>query len=408
MLILVIAILLICAAIAWLKFGGVDPSAYSNINMFDGQISFPTYWIPFAILAFVVFLLALWLLGKIFSAPKAIKRGNKSREAARSRDSLDRGLMEIGSGDFEKGEATLTSHLDGGASDAPKYLAAAKSAEARGAHEQANHYLKKASDSSNDSSFAVRTAQAEMMMGRGEYDKAETLLTNLHTATPGNAHIMGLLATTLQQTGNAEKMSRLTQIMRKDGSVPESKVAAMESPAWEKALADAPNSDVQRVWDSLPAEAKTNASAVGAYAKRLSDIGQADKAEAVVHKSINSSFDESLAGLYGDIESSNTAKQLENAERWAQTNSSSPALLSTIGKLAGKRELWSKARDNMVKSAQVDLNPGICNDLGEVMEAMGDKASAVELFKNASRLAAGKSPVGMLTDLPALASKLGK
>jgi len=345
------------------------------------------------VIAILLILLALWLLGKIFSAPKAIKRGSKSREAARSRESLDRGLMEVSSGDFEKGEATLTSNLDGGPSDAPKYLAAAKSAEARGAQEQANHYLKKASDSSNEASFAVRTAQAEMMMGRGDYDKAETLLTNLHTATPGNAHIMGMLATTLQHTGNAEKMSRLTQIMRKDGTVSEDKIAALESPAWTKAIGDASNSDVERVWQSFPAEAKTNAAAVGAYAKRLSEIGQADKAE---------------AGLYGDIESSNTAKQLENAERWAQSNSTSPALLSTIGKLAGKRELWSKARDSMVKSAQVDLNPGICNDLGEVMEAMGDKASATELFKNASRLAAGKSPVGILTDLPALASKLGK
>ena len=247
-----------------------------------------------------------------------------------------------------------------------------------------------------------------MMIGRGEYDKAETLLTNLHTAAPGNGHIMGMLATTLQQTGNAEKMSRLTQIMRKDGAMGEEKVAALESPAWTKALGDAANSDVERVWESFPAEAKSNADAIGAYATRLSGIGQVDKAEAVVHKSLNSSFSESLAGLYGDIESSNTAKQLENAERWAQTNSTSPALLSTIGKLAGKRELWAKARDSLVKSAQVDLNPAVCNDLGEVMESMGDKASATELFKNASRLAAGKPPIGMLTDLSALASKLGK
>jgi len=169
MLILVIGLLLIAAAISYLKFGSIDPSELTAVNIHEGQASFPTYWIPYAILAFIALLLVMWLLGKILSAPKAIKRSNKARNAASSHEALNQGLMQITSGEYEKG------------------------------------------DSSNSASYAVRASQAEMLMGRGEYDKAETLLTNLHNSSPENKHVMGLLASTLQHTGNASKLSKLTQ-----------------------------------------------------------------------------------------------------------------------------------------------------------------------------------------------------
>ena len=81
--------------------------------------------------------------------------------------------------------------------------------------------------------------------------------------------------------------------------------------------------------------------------------------------------------------------------------------MASVGKLAAKRDMWSKARDSLAKSAQLDLTPGIANDLGEVMESMGDNARSQEFFKNAARLAAGKSPTGLLSDLPNLVSALG-
>jgi len=51
MLILVIGLLLIAAAISYLKFGSIDPSELTAVNIHEGQASFPTYWIPYAILA---------------------------------------------------------------------------------------------------------------------------------------------------------------------------------------------------------------------------------------------------------------------------------------------------------------------------------------------------------------------
>lgn len=405
MLMLVIAILLIGAAIAFAKFGTTGDNSL-DVSALGGTATIPEIWIPYGLLALCLFLIALWIISKILSIPKAVKRGNAKRDASNSRDALDRGLMEVYSGEFEKGEATLTSHLDGGPGDASKFLAAAKAAETRGASDQADHYLKKASNASNEASAAVRTAQAEMMMSRGEYDKAETLLTNLHHSMPKNGHVMGLLATALQHTGNSGKLSSLTQVMRKSGAASDEQISEIETPTWSKMIATTPTADLGKAWDSLPAEAKTNPGAVSSYAGRLMEVGEGDKAEALVHKAINNSFDEGLAATYGNIESSNVAKQLENAERWAKTNGQSAALASTIGKLSAKREMWSKARDSLVKSAQLDLTPGVCSDLGEVLESMGESAKSKECFKNAALLASGKAPTGLMANLPELAGNL--
>ncbi len=405
MLILVLAILLVAAAITYVKYGSSTETFDVNFAGAPGVVA--EAWIPWALIAFALLLVALWLLSKLFSIPKAMSRGNAARDAARSREALDNGLLDLSAGEHQKAEATLTSHLDGGPGDAPKFLAAAKAAESRGAHEQADHYLKKASDSSNDASVAVRTTQAEMMIGRGQYDKAETLLTNLHHAMPKNTHVMGLLAGVLQQTGNSGKLASLSQVMRKS-DFPADVVAGIEAPAWENTLNKADNADLIKTWDSLPADAKTAPDAVAAYARRLLDTGDHDKAEAVVQKAVNSNFSDKLAGVYGDIESSNVAKQLDNAERWAKTNSTSAALAATIGKLSAKREIWGKARDSLVKSAQLDLTPDVCNELGDVLEAMGESTKAKECFKNAALLASGKAPTGLMADLPNLASKLAE
>ena len=406
MFIIAIGILLIAAAISFFYFSYNDGESIT-VNWMDQTGVFPLAWIPYAILALVLFLLALWVLNLIFSVPKKMKQAGEIRGIKKSRDSLDRGLLEIQSGDYEKGEATLTSYTDHTPGDAVKYLAAAKSAQARGDAAKAEEYLKKASVLSTDAAPAIRVAQAEMMLERGDYRDAETLLMNLHKSNPGNSHIMGLLATALEGSGNSAKLSELTQLMRSNTKMPVSAIEPMEVGAWNNIVESADTADLPTTWETLPAEARSNADVIKTYSRRLMNENKHDAAEQVLEKALNSKWNDDLVSVYGDLDNANVAKQLEQLEIWRSKNANNPALLGAIGKLSVKNQNLNKARDCFVNAAQIELTADSANSLGDILEGLGETEKARDCFKTAAALAKGEPAVGILLDMKNLAKNVG-
>ncbi len=397
MLLLTVGLLLIAGIVSFLYFQ-YNESGVLNLDLAGHTGSIPMAWITYAIAALIVFLLALWLLGKVFSVPRRIRHGSAMRGMRKSRESLDNGLMQIQTGEFARGEKVLTSYLDGGSGDAVKFLTAAKAAQQRGDEEQAEMYLKKASDASNDASAAVRTTQAELMLQRGNFKDAETLLNNLHLSSPRNAHLMTMLATAMQGTGNADGLTALARAMRARTQLPMSYIEPLEESAWEQQLLNSGEQDLHRTWDALSGEARKKDSVIAAYAKRLRDIGEDNKAETLLQRSLRQKWSDPLAAMYGDLEPEDTVKQLENAESWLTEHPRSAALQLAAGKIAARRQLWGKAKESLMKSAELDLNPDVCMQLGEVLEQMGDSDLAKDCFRSAANLATGKSAVGALLD----------
>lgn len=407
MLLLTIALLAIVGVISFFYFQYND-SGVLNLNIAGETGSIPVAWFPYAIVALIVFVIALWMLSKIISIPKSLRRGSASRAAKKSRQSLDKGLLEIQSGEFARGEASLISQLDGDDSDAVKYLAAAKSAQARGAEEDAEVYLKKASDSSNAASSAVRTAQAEMMLQRGNYRDAETLLTNLHQNAPKNAHVMTLLASAMQNTGNGDGLVALVRAMRSRTNLPMSYVEPLEKQAWTTQLNSANEDQLERVWNSLTADAQKHEEVMEAYVTRLMDSEQHDKAEEILRNTMRNNWSDKLVTLYGNLQSSDAVKQMETVDAWLKDHPRSAALHSAIGKMAASRNLWAKSRDAFTRAAELELNPDVCLGLGQALEQLGNSQIAKDCYRSAAALANGKPAVGALLDPENLAVALAQ
>lgn len=406
MFIVAIGVLLIAAAISFFYFSHNDGESIT-VNWLDQTGVFPLAWIPYAIIALVLFLLALWVLNQIFSVPAKLRRSGELKGVKKSRDSLDRGLIEIQSGDYEKGEATLTSYNDHTPGDAVKYLAASKSAMARGDVNKSEEYLKKASDLSTDAAPAIRVAQAEMMLDRGDFRDAETILMSMHQSNPGNAHVMGLLATALQGTGNASKLADLTGLMRSNTSMPVTSIEPLEVEAWTTLLETSPTEDLTKTWEGLSPDAHKNPEVVESYARRLMEENQHTAAEHVIEGALNKNWSNNLVAAYGDLDNANVAKQIEQLEIWRKNQPNNASLLGAMGKLSVKNQNLNKARDCFVNAAQIDLTADNCLNLGDVLEGLGQHDKAKDCFKSAAGLASGQGASGLLLDLKNLAQNLG-
>lgn len=406
MLTLIIAILLIIGAISFFYFS-YNEGETITYDWLGQTGELPLAWMPYLIVYLILGLLAIWLILKLFSLPSRISRSSKAKGVRQSRESLDRGLLEIQKGEFQKGESALTSHVDGTKGDAVKFIAAAKAAHQRGAGDQAEHYLKKASDASNDAGDAIRVAQAEMLLDRGSFADAETLLTSLSSKMPKNGHILGLLATALKGTGNNAKLVDVAGAMRSRAGVPDSIVAPIEHSARIALLKDSEPDQLTKHWESLPIEAKRDQAIAGQYAASLIDNNEHDKADTVLQKTLNAGWNDDLALLYSKVEASNSTKQLEVAEGWASKQPHNQAAALMVGALAAKRQLWGKSRESLVKAAENgELTTGLCNQLGHVLEAMGDSSKAQDCFKSAAALSLGEPAVGVLSDITNLSKNL--
>ncbi len=406
MLILTIVILLIVGTISFFYFS-YNNSESITFHWLEQTGIFPQVWIPYLIGLLILFLIAAWLLAYVFSIPKRLRRRGEMRSMSKSRASLDRGLMEIQSGDFEAGENTVTRFLEGKPADSVKYLVAARSAMSRGDNAQAEQYLKRAGDASNEASGAVRLAQAEMLLQQGDFRDAETLLSNLNRNKPKNQHVLSLLAKALQGTGDAKRLAEVSQQMRGKTSIPVETVEALEKFAGTKIIEDASDAELVNAFELLPKETRRDSSVVAAYCNRLIANGDSARAEATLKNSLNTAWSDELAAVFGKLEGGDTAKLLEQAKRWQEKHPKSAPLALAIARLSGSGQLWGKAKDALVTAAQLDLTPEVCAELGEVLEAMGDSKNAKDCFRSASSMAMGKSPFGVLKDVDTLAQQLG-
>lgn len=410
-LLLVIAILLILAAISYVKFGAETGSF--DVSLLDSTGVLPQSWLPYGLLALALCLVALWFLGKLIGLPASIKRRAAMGDMKRSRQSLDTGMFQVATGEFETGESTLLSHLDGDGGgdnlalgDSAKLLTAARSAQARGASDRADSLLQMAAGSSTLSSVAVGVTRAEFLIDRGKHAEAGALLKNLHQSLPANQHISGLYAGVLKEQGQAGELTRLTDALREQGSVNSTELGDVEKSAWRASLQQAPADDIESRWKAAPADLKKDQEMIATYASRLADAGQPVEATKVLQKSIANNFNDELVGLYGSIDSGDSARQLKTAKRWQKSNEHSAPLLKSIAQLSMRNGQPAEARDSLAKSAQLDLNPDVCTELGVVLDSMNEPELASECYQNALRLSVGDSPVGLMADLPGLSSRL--
>jgi len=406
MLVLTIVLLLLVAVVSFFYLS-YNEEGSMTFNWLDQTGVFPLAWVPYVIGFLILILVAAWLLAFVFSIPKRLRRSGELRSMSKSRDSLDRGLVEIHSGKFEVGESTLTSYLEGTPADAAKYLTAAKAALSRGADSQAEQYLKKAGDVSTEAGDAVRLTQADMFLQRNEFKDAETLLTSLHTNRPRNPHIMLQLAKALEGTGDAKKLSDLTRTMRSKSSIPDETIAGFEKTAWTKMLSSADDADLINTYELLPKESKRDEDVVATYASRLIGKGDNERAMNTLQHAINSEWSDKLVEVYGRVKLDDPARQLEQANSWLSKQPKSAALSMAIGRLSKQKQLWGKAKENLVKAAQLDLTPEVCDELGDVLTSMGNSTAANDCYQSAAKLALGRAPVGALRDLDKLAEGLG-
>jgi HemY protein len=391
---LIVVIALVVSALA-AHFLLQDPG-YVVINFRSYLIEMS---VPILLAIMILIIIGVWLLVKVFRAPKKLGEAAGRYRTGRAGQRLTRGMIEVAEGNFAKGERLLTRAAK--VSDAPllNYLQAARAAHLLGQNDRRDNWLKEAYEHTPEAANAVLLTQAELQLDQGQFEQALATLRRLEENSPNHSHALALLGRLYYRLEDWNHLSKLLPRLRKQGRVKSRTLDKWSQRVLIEKLDQCSDGDaVVAEWKSIPKGLRQDLPLLEAYYQNLLRTGMHEKAEKDLAAEIKREWRGSLVRLFGMVQGPDATKQLKRAENWLTSHGEDADLLLTAARLCLKNELWGKARSYLETVIAIRPTPEAYQEYGRLLNQLGEGDAAAEAYSVGLGMVA-KSPLPAIPDL---------
>ena len=335
-------------------------------------------------------MLALALLWTLLRLPFRAWTRHRERQA---RANLTDGLAAYQRGEYARAEPLLLQAADSGDSEAVARALAARVALARGDEAAATAHLD-AFGERHPAARAMQRAQHAVAQGR----PAEALdALDVAAAQPLPPRGLRLRAQALAASGRSVEAYGLLGALRQQQALPAAQLDALQAEWAAQSLREAGDANaLADRWDALPAPLRSNAAVVGAYASRAAAMNWNEAATRSLEQALDAQWDESLVGLYGELQVGRLEHRRAQIERWLPAHPSSPALLLAAARIAQAQGQWPQADSWLHRAIAQGGGAAAWEALGDGALDAGDETRARLAYANALRSQRGDA----LLDLP--------
>jgi len=243
-----------------------------------------------------------------------------------------------------------------------------------------------------DARLAIGLTQAELQLEHRQLEQAESTLTQLQRKAPRHRQVLKLQMRLLLELNDWLRLRNLLPELRRRKVIPANEYTVLELKVYgellDAAAVDGDADALVAVWQRVPKDLRAGELLVLTYVRHLIRFDRGSLAEPLLRETLNRRMSDRLAHLYGLVEGSNPARQLEAAESWLAGDPRNPALLLTVGRLALRTKLWGKARGALEGSLAVQPSVETQRELGALLEHLGEHEAAATCYREAARLAA--------------------
>ncbi len=386
---------IVSAFIANKLLGGFENPGYVLIGI--GFWSMETSLIVFVIsliLGFYVLYIFFRFLGWLLRLPGQMKNRGKSINFNRSQEALIAGLVDSAEGNWEKAEKVLIKHASHSGAPLIHYLTAARAAQSRGALDKRDEYLKQAADQAPGSDVAIGLTQAELHLSEKQFEQALATLTRLHSIDPTHASVLKLLHQGYQQAGDWEGIRKLIPSLNTHKVLMEAEIKLLETEAFSKLLKQTAGqgsvNEIEALWSEIPDYIRNMKGVSAIYFAAMIDLGASAKIEGALARALSTTWDQTLVVLFGNVQSLDIERQLENAEQWLPMHPRDAVFLTVLGKLSIKCGDEQKAVSYLTKSISIEPTVPAYQIMGDLLFAQGDKDQASDCYKQGLELASNE------------------
>jgi HemY protein len=360
--------------------------------------------VPVLIMLLVFGYLAIRVVVHLWRAPRRLGEMAAQRKGRKAGERIVRGYIEMGEGNYARGERLLTKGVRNSETPLLNYLAAARAAQAQGDTDRRDNWLKMAYEHEPRAAATVLLTQAELQLANEEIEVARATLNQVLEMTPRNPEALRLKAELSVASKDWHELQSLLPRLLKSGHVSTAVTDNWYITTWHALLgeaSEAPDS-VGQLWKELPKHLRDNPALMRARLEALIKEGRTSEAETIIRKALKQNWSEELILLYGLLEADDRAALLRRAERWLQQRPDDPALLLTAGRLCVRNELWGKARSYFESSIGLRPTPETWHELGQLLTRMGEEQAASDAYQKGLTLSYGGADVPRIaTDMTA-------
>ncbi len=353
--------------------------------------------VPVLIGLAVLVLFGIWLIRKIYLAPRRLGEAAGRYRSARSGQKLTRGMIAVAEGDFARGEKMLARAASGSDSPLFNYLQAARAAHLQGHDERRDEWLRLAYEQTPEAANAVLLTQAEFQLDRGQNELALATLRRLDENSRDHAHALALIGRLYFKLEDWDSLSELLPRLKKNSQLKAETLDTWQIRVHQEALRNAADSEaVAEVWKGVSRAHRSNTALLDAYYRGLMRAGEHDRVEKELGSLLKSNWRGPLVELFGLVEATDSSKQLKRAEGWLKNHGDDPDLLLAAARLCLRNELWGKARSYLETVISIRPTPDAYQVYGALLNEMGEADAAATAYREGLGMVAA----GPLTAIP--------
>ena len=335
-------------------------------------------------ITFAVLYYALRLLINTTHVRRDLRRWHQQRLINKSNKALSLGLIQLAEGNWAEAERRVLKYVKQEPTAMLNYLAAARAAQEQGAYDKRDKYLKLAHQSMPSADIAVGLTQAELQLNQKQIEQALATLRRLQQLAPQHKKVLKALAAVYGKLGDWNHLIDMIPDLRKRKVLPEEEIERVERHAYLELfqrLEPEDHQGLQALWYRIPKSLQGTEAILSVYIQRLIRQGKSDITEPLLRNALKRGWSETLMHLYGVIDCVDVNSQITYAESWLKSQENNATLLLTLGRLCMRVGLWGKARAYLEASVGAAGLPEAYNELGHLLEKMGEKEKAIECFR---------------------------
>lgn len=347
----------------------------------------------FAILAifmgyFIVGLIVK-LMTKLFQLPQSWHRFKTRWQEKHAQLNTRRGLIEFSEGNWKRAENYFTKAITNPLSDNEtsllNYLIAARAAQELGASERRDDYLREAQKTLPEANIAIELTQSQLQILDGQWEQALATLNHLHSLAPNHAYVTKLLTKVYLELKDWRHLEEWLPKIRRQKILDDKAFEQLENTVYSGLLnqkEQSANEDaLKNLWHDFPKAIRKRGNIVAIYVTRLLEVNAHCEAEKQCREALKHEWNNTLILLYGQCVVSDIESQLRFAESFLKFYPNNPHLLSALGRIYYRRQLWGKAKSCFLKSVQIQPEAPIYAALGELSEKLNEPNEASQYYK---------------------------
>jgi HemY protein len=193
-------------------------------------------------------------------------------------------------------------------------------------------------------------------------------------------------------SGDARNAMRALEPLRKSGELGAPAFNDLESRVVAAAIVAQPDgASLTGFWSQLPKGQRRLPSAIDAYARQAMRYGQSMAAMDEIESALRREWSPELVATYGGMGSEDLEQRVRRAEAWIDTHPNDPVLLTTVGRMCVRMQLWGKAKPYLERALAIAPSAAAWEALGDVYQGEQQPELAQRCYRNAFALMRGES-----------------